>query len=328
MRAWQSLYPGRPPGDRAWVRIVKAAKNYAFGRLESLVVASPSRVEPDCPVFAQCGGCCYRHISYEAELAIKEERVRDALTRIGGFEELPLSPIVGAASRDGYRNKALLPLGLSKSGGLTLGFYAPNSHRIVDCESCRLQPPVFNRAMGAFRSWAAQYGDPVYEEESHSGRMRRLYLRLGEETGEVLACVVVNGNGLHHEAELVQALRKAVPGLKSVVINSNRDRTNVALGKRCRTAWGSDAIEDTLCGLRFRISPLSFYQVNPHPGGAPVRAGGPLRRAHRGGTPSGPVLRHGDHRALHGPGRPAGDRRGGGPPGGGKRPGERPDQRH
>ena len=254
--------PRTAPGDRAWVRIVKAAKNYAFGRLESLVVASPSRVEPDCPVFAQCGGCCYRHISYEAELAIKEERVRDALTRIGGFEELPLSPIVGAASRDGYRNKALLPLGLSKSGGLTLGFYAPNSHRIVDCESCRLQPPVFNRAMGAFRSWAAQYGDPVYEEESHSGRMRRLYLRLGEETGEVLACVVVNGNGLHHEAELVQALRKAVPGLKSVVINSNRDRTNVALGKRCRTAWGSDAIEDTLCGLRFRISPLSFYQVN------------------------------------------------------------------
>lgn len=254
--------PLTAPGDVARVRIVKAAKNYAYGRLEELVSPSADRMEPDCPCFAQCGGCCYRHITYEAELGIKAARVQDALTRIGGFRSLPVRPILGADSRDGYRNKALLPLGIKKDGSLSMGFYAVNSHRIVDCEECRLQPEEFNRAMGAFREWAAAYGDPVYDEATHSGRMRRLYLRKGEMTGQILACVVVNGNGLHHETELVQALKQAVPGLASVVVNSNRERTNVALGQKCRTIYGMDTIEDTLCGLRFKLSPLSFYQVN------------------------------------------------------------------
>ncbi len=254
--------PLTAPGDVARVRVVKAAKNYAYGRLEELVSPSADRMEPDCPCFAQCGGCCYRHITYEAELGIKAARVQDALTRIGGFRSLPVRPILGADSRDGYRNKALLPLGTKKDGSLSMGFYAVNSHRIVDCEECRLQPEEFNRAMAAFRQWAAAYGDPVYDEATHSGRMRRLYLRKGEMTGQILACVVVNGNGLHHETELVQALKQAVPGLASVVINSNRERTNVALGQKCRTIYGMDTIEDTLCGLRFKLSPLSFYQVN------------------------------------------------------------------
>lgn len=254
--------PLTAPGDVIRTKIVKTAKNYAYGRLEEVLAPSPDRIEPDCPVFAQCGGCCYRHISYEAELKIKTDRVRDALTRIGGFDSLPLRPILGAGSRDGYRNKALLPLGEKKDGTLAMGFYAVNSHRIVDCESCRLQPEEFNAAMKAFRQWAAKYGDPIYKEENHSGRMRRLYLRKGEKSGEIMACVVVNGNGLHHEQELVSALREAVPGLASVTINSNRDKTNVALGKKCRTAWGGDVIRDTLCGLTFRLSPLSFYQVN------------------------------------------------------------------
>ena len=262
---WEGMAVFTPltaPGDRARVRIVKVAKSYAFGKLEELLSPSPDRIEPDCPCFSQCGGCCYRHITYEAELRIKEARVRDALQRIGGFDKLPLRPILGGNSRDGYRNKALLPLGTKKDGSLAMGFYAVNSHRIVDCSCCRLQPEEFHRAMDAFREWAAAYGDPVYDEATHSGRMRRLYLRKGEETGQVLACVVVNGNGLHHEAELVEALNRAVPGLASVVVNSNRERTNVALGKRCRTIYGSDTIEDVLCGLTFQLSPLSFYQVN------------------------------------------------------------------
>ena len=262
---WEGMAVFTPltaPGDRARVRIVKVAKSYAFGKLEELLSPSPDRIEPDCPCFSQCGGCCYRHITYEAELRIKEARVRDALQRIGGFDKLPLRPILGGNSRDGYRNKALLPLGTKKDGSLAMGFYAVNSHRIVDCSCCRLQPEEFHRAMDAFREWAAAYGDPVYDEATHSGKMRRLYLRKGEETGQVLACVVVNGNGLHHEAELVEALNRAVPGLASVVVNSNRERTNVALGKRCRTIYGSDTIEDVLCGLTFQLSPLSFYQVN------------------------------------------------------------------
>ncbi len=254
--------PLTAPGDLAQVKIVKKAKNYAYGRLEKLLSPSSDRVEPDCPVFSQCGGCCYRHISYAAEQLIKWERVRDALDRIGGLKELPLRPILGAESRDHYRNKALLPLGTDKEGKLTMGFYAVNSHRIVNCESCRLQPEEMNAAMAAFRTWEREYGDPIYQEESHTGRMRRLYLRKGEKTGEIMACVVVNGNGLHHEQELVSRLREAVPGLVSVIVNSNREKTNVALGKKCRTVWGADTIQDELCGLRFRLSPLSFYQVN------------------------------------------------------------------
>lgn len=254
--------PLTAPGDTAQVRIVKVLKNFAYGRLEELLSPSPDRVEPDCPVFSQCGGCCYRHITYEAEKRIKWERVRDALSRIGGFPDLPLLPILGAESRDGYRNKALIPLGIKKDGTLSMGFYAVNSHRIVDCESCRLQPEEMNAAMTAFREWEKQYGDPVYDETAHTGRMRRLYLRKAEKTGEVMACVVVNGNGLHHEPELVSALQEAVPGLKSVVINRNREKNNVALGPKCRTVWGADTIRDELCGLSFQLSPLSFYQVN------------------------------------------------------------------
>lgn len=250
------------PGDLARVKIVKAGKTYAFGRLEHLLEPASCRTESDCPVYAQCGGCCFRHISYEAELKIKAQRVRDALERIGGFRELPVEPILPSPSPDGYRNKALLPIGTAADGEMKLGFYARNSHRIVDCPSCRLQPEEFNRAMEAFRRWAARWGDPVYQESNHTGRMRRLFLRKAELTGEVMACVVVNGNGLHHEQELTSSLRAAIPGLTCVVINSNRERTNVALGRKCRTVWGREAIRDRLCGLEFSISPLSFYQIN------------------------------------------------------------------
>ena len=254
--------PLTAPGDLAQVKVVKVLKNLAYGRLEKLLSPSPDRIVPDCPVFAQCGGCCYRHISYEAELKIKWNKVRDALTRIGGLADLPLRPILGAEHRNGYRNKGLLPLGEKSDGSLAMGFYAVNSHRIIDCENCRLQPEEFHAAMDAFRAWQKQYGDPIYAEETHTGNLRRLYLRKGEKTGEVMACVVVNGNGLRFEQELFSALRDAVPGLASVVINSNRDKTNVALGKKCRTVWGADTIRDELCGLTFRLSPLSFYQVN------------------------------------------------------------------
>ncbi len=255
--------PLAAPGDRGLVRIVKVGKTFCYGKLEKILAPSPHRVQPDCPCFAQCGGCCYRHITYEEELRVKWQRVQDALERVGGFPQLPLRPILGASSRNGYRNKALLPLGAGPGGRLAMGFYAVNSHRIVDCQACQLHPPVFNQAMEAFRLWAKTYGDAPYDEFSHTGVMRRLYLRMGARTGQVMACVVVNGRGLSHEKELIDYLRQAMPGLSTVVINSNRDRTNVALGKGLRTLYGPGYIEDELCGLRFCISPLSFYQVNP-----------------------------------------------------------------
>ena len=249
-------------GDVLEVRILKVAKTHAFGKIERILSPSPARIEPDCPQFAQCGGCVFRHIRYEEELRAKEQRVRDAVERIGGFTNLPFRPILGALQPDGYRNKAQLPIGRAKDGSLTMGFYAHHSHRIVNCPSCKLQPPSFQAAMEAFRAWVPLSGDEPYEEATSKGRLRHLYLRQAEATGEAMACVVVNGNGVHKEDELVRLLRENVPGLKSVMVNSNRERTNVVLGKKNRVVWGQDHITDRLCGLDFHISPLSFYQVN------------------------------------------------------------------
>lgn len=250
------------PGDRVRAKVLKPAKNVVYCRLEEVLSPSPDRVEVDCPVYAQCGGCSLRQIRYEAELRLKEQRVRSALRRIGGLEDLPVAPILGAPSRDGYRNKALLPVGMDKNGKPTLGFYARNTHRVVPCPDCRLQPEVFTRVARAFLAWAETSGNSVYDETAHSGALRRLYLRQGEQTGQVLACVVVNGSRLRGEEELVAALRSAAPELTGILLNEHRERTNVALGRKFRTLWGKETIEDKLCGLTFTLSPLSFYQVN------------------------------------------------------------------
>lgn len=254
--------PGAAAGDRLLVRIVKLAKNYAFGKIEEILAPSPDRREQDCPVFRQCGGCAFRHIAYEAELCAKERRVRDALERIGGFENVALRPIMGAGRTDGYRNKAQLPLGRSASGELLMGFYALHSHRIVACDGCLLQPPAFLQAMRAVKQWFSESGESVYDEQTGRGTLRHLYLRQAHGTGEVLACLVANGSRLKKEQLLADCLRGSVPGLAGVVLNINRKDTNVVLGPECRVLWGKGTLLDRLCGLCFEISPLSFYQVN------------------------------------------------------------------
>lgn len=254
--------PNAAIGDRLRIRVVKTAKTYAFGKIEEILHPSADRIPVDCPQFSQCGGCVFRHIQYEAELRIKEQRVRDAISRIGGIEGLTIHPILGAPQVDHYRNKAQFPIGRARDGGLLLGFYAHHSHRIVACDTCALQPAVFDQAVQVFRQWEQEYPQEVYDESTGKGRLRHFYLRYAQATGEMMVCVVVNGNGLVGEDRLVQLLREQVPEVKSVVINSNREKTNVILGKKCRTVWGADTITDILCGVRFRISPLSFYQVN------------------------------------------------------------------
>ena len=254
--------PGAAQGDRLCVRIVKLAKNFAFGKIEKILASSPDRIEQDCPVFRQCGGCAFRHIAYEAELRAKERRVRDALERIGGLENAELRPIMRADQTAGYRNKAQLPLGRSASGELLMGFYALHSHRIVACSGCLLQPPVFSQAMQAVKQWFSQSGESVYDEQTGRGTLRHLYLRQAPGTGEILACVVANGSRLKKEQLLVDCLRGGVPGLSGVLLNINRKETNVVLGPECRVLWGKGVLLDCLCGLQFEISPLSFYQVN------------------------------------------------------------------
>ena len=251
-------------GDTVDCRIVKVASGYAFGRIERLLEPSPDRVtEPEgagCPAFGKCGGCVYRHVRYEAELRYKRQRVADALQRIGGLELAP-QPIVGADRPDRYRNKAQYPVAPGPEG-LRIGFYAPRSHRIVEQHHCLLQPPVFGQVVDIIARWAKEAGAAGYDEQTGAGLLRHIYLRQAEATGEVMVCLVCTSGKLPRTEELVAGLRAGVPGLAGVVVNLNRERTNVILGKDEFVLWGKDHITDTLCGLNFRLSPQSFYQVN------------------------------------------------------------------
>ncbi len=253
--------PETIPGERVLAHIIKSAKTYAVGKAIQIIRPSSERQKPDCPLFPRCGGCVYRHMSYAQELRAKEQKVQDALERIGGYEGFTVEPIVGAEKPERYRNKAQFPIGKNEQGEVVLGFYAQRSHRIIPCEDCKLQPEAFSRAAAAFREWAALYPAPVYDESSHTGKLRHFYLRQAS-SGDVMACLVVNGNGVHHEQELAEILRLRVPELKSLFVNCNREDTNVVLGKKNRLVWGEETLTDTLCGLEFTISPLSFFQVN------------------------------------------------------------------
>lgn len=249
-------------GDKLEVKILKTAKTYAFGKIEKILEPSNDRIKPDCPQFSKCGGCVYRHISYRAELEAKRQRVNDAIERIGGFKNMAIKQILGAENVDRYRNKAQLPVDKAPNGIMTLGFFAKHSHRVINCEECLLQPEAFTAAMKAFKEWQGKTGEDVYDEKTGRGHLRHLFLRQAPSTGEIMVCVVVNGNGVHNEPLLVKLLTDSVPGLKSVMINVNKEKTNVILGEKYRTIWGQDFITDELCGLKFRISLNSFYQIN------------------------------------------------------------------
>ena len=248
-------------GDALEVRILKVKKTYAFGKIERIVSPAATRIIPDCPHFAQCGGCVWRHISYEEECRVKQQKVQDAVARIGGIDA-PVKPIIPSECVLRYRNKAQLPVGIDKNGKPVMGFFAFHSHRIIDCADCALQPACFADVMRITRDFLAQTDNDVYDEQTGKGRLRHLYIRLGEVTNELMVCYVVNGNGLKQEDLLVRMLREGLPNLKTVVINSNREKTNVILGRKNRTVYGSGVITDKLCGLIFTISPFSFWQVN------------------------------------------------------------------
>ena len=231
--------PGAALGDTLNVRILKTEKTYAYGKIEEIRTPSPDRIAPDCPQFGKCGGCAFRHLRYEAECRAKEQRVRDALERIGGCDPDLVQPIHPAASPDRYRNKAQFPLGLDENGRLSAGFFAPHSHRIVPCEDCLLQPEVFRSAVRAVKRWHRETGESVYDEGTGKGRLRHLYLRAAMGDGGVMVCLVINGSGVQNEARLVELLREAVPGLvhtarHTTEVGGARSHLANPLGSECR----------------------------------------------------------------------------------------------
>ena len=247
-------------GDKLKIRIVKVQKNYSFGIIEEILQPSPDRVDDHCPVYKKCGGCAFRHISYEAELRHKAEFVQSNLRRLGGLDPVML-PITPSPLVQGYRNKAQYPI-REYDGKIEAGFFAKRSHRVISCASCDLQPAFFEQILEYTKQFLEEYHISAYDEQTGKGKVRHLYIRYGEVSGEVMVCLVVNSERLPHATEYVEGLLKVCPQVVSVVLNINREQNNVILGQKCITLYGKDTIEDTLCDVRFELSPLSFYQVN------------------------------------------------------------------
>ncbi len=251
--------PGTILGERWEVQLLKVKTNVAWGRAVRLLAPSPERVELDCPLAGRCGGCQYRHMTYEEELRAKRQRVQDALTRVGGVSLEP-PQVLGAENPLRYRNKVQFPVAQEKRG-LAVGYYRSRSHDVLDVDDCLLQPETVTTLRRAFKGWMERYRVPAYDEGTCQGLIRHLYVRTNQ-AGEALCCVVANGTRLPHAPELVQSLRQAVPTLAGLVLNTNTKDTNVILGPNYRTIWGRDFLEERLCGMTFRLSVPSFFQIN------------------------------------------------------------------
>ena len=248
-------------GDKIRFKAVKVLKNYGYGILEEIIVPSSDRIQVDCPSFKQCGGCSFRHISYEAELRLKEKSVRDAFQRIGGFFLEP-EPILHAPNSEHYRNKAQYPLGTDEKGNAIAGFYAKRSHRLVPTDCCRIQDQRFAPIVQWILDFINEYRISIYDEKTGKGLLRHIYLRIGRGSGEIMVCLVSTGKTLPHCREFIQGLQTQFPQVTSVVLNRNSRNTNVILGEEFYTLSGKEAIKDYFLDREFYIVPPSFYQVN------------------------------------------------------------------
>ena len=261
--------PNAIRGEVCTVKLTHVSRNSAHAKIEQIIKRSPHRIARICPEAKLCGGCQLHHMDYAEELQFKAQKVTDALNRIGG-QALERVPITGSmASPDaetngwtaGYRNKAQYPVA-EQNGKPVAGFYKSRTHNVISVRRCAILPELFDRVRDVVISWAEEDRVPAYVETTGKGLLRHIYVRKGAVTGQVMVCLVVNGTSLPREARLVNALRREIPGLASVILSVNPKKTNVVLGDRFRTLWGSGEIEDELCGFTFRLSPRSFYQVN------------------------------------------------------------------
>ncbi len=253
---------GAIAGERVQVKILKVAKNYAYGKLMHLIQRSPDRIEPSCPHYKRCGGCQLQHLSYDAQLSYKTQQVKDAFQRIGGLPDILVHPTIGMEDPWRYRNKAQFPIGFIRDQ-LALGFYAPRSHDLVDIDKCPIQHGINDKVTSIVRAFIKTYDIPVYKEEKHEGILRHVVTKVGFKSNQLMVIVVTNGPDLPRRSELVTLLREGIPGITSIVHNIQSQKSNVVLGDKNITLWGQDYILDSIGELKFKISPLSFFQVNP-----------------------------------------------------------------
>ena len=250
-------------GDTVTAKIMKAKKNYGYGRLMEILKPSPYRVDPICPSARQCGGCQLQAVSYEEQKAFKEKKLRGHLERIGGFKELPMEPLIGMDEPYHYRNKAQFPVGRNKEGRIVTGFYAGRTHAIIENRDCALGIPQNKEVLDRVIAHMEKYNIAPYDEMTGKGLVRHIFVRYGLFTGELMVCLIINGQDLPHQKELVEKLGE-IPGMTSISLNINKKRNNVILGDKVKTIWGKEYITDKIGDISYEISPLSFFQVNPH----------------------------------------------------------------
>ena len=257
---------GAIPGEHVRVLIMKAKKNYAYAKLVDIIKPSCDRVKPKCEHAGRCGGCTLMHISYEHQLSYKEEKVKNCLVRIGGFErdyiDAITEPIMGMDMPFYYRNKAQFPVSCDKNGKVRIGFYAERSHNIIDTDKCVIQSDISNNIVKIVREWITRYHISPYNELEHTGDVRHIITRIGYHTNQIMVCLVVTRKKVPMLNELVEILKK-IPNMTSICLNINNERTNRIMGDRIISLYGPGYIEDMIGDVHFRISPLSFYQVNP-----------------------------------------------------------------
>ena len=271
---------GALPQDVVKVKVLKAKKTYGYAKVEELISPSPDRVTPKCPVAGRCGGCQLQHYSYARQLQYKADKVRNCLLRIGGIPEERLNAvtesIIGMEVPFYYRNKAQYPVGTDKEGNPVMGFYAGHSHNIIDCTDCAIQEPVNTVILPVIKQFMKEKNISAYNEETGKGLLRHVLTRVGFHTKEVMVCLIINGRKFPGAEELAARVVKTVEEfrkepaaeagtyrLKSFCLNVNTEKTNVILGQEILPVYGDNYITDYIGNIKYQISPLSFYQVNP-----------------------------------------------------------------
>ena len=253
--------PNAIVGEVCRVRIEKAQKTWAAGKIVEILERSPHRINRVCPVAKLCGGCNFHHMDYEEESRLKSERVRACLNRMGG-ENLDTVPILAAPDTTCYRNKAQYPVSINK-GKAYAGFFKAGTHQVIENDRCSILPEQMDAVKDAVIDYVNQYKVSVYDEVAHEGLLRHIYVRRGAVSGQILVCLSINGRNIPKREAMLARLKK-IEGFTTLVLTVNTKKGNVVLGDEYITLYGPGYIEDTLCGLNFRLSPRSFYQVNHH----------------------------------------------------------------
>ena len=250
-------------GDVVTAKIMKAKKNYGYGRLIEVLKPSPYRIEPVCPSARQCGGCQLQALAYQEQLAFKEKKLKGHLERIGGFTDLPMEPIIGMEEPYHYRNKAQFPVGRNKDGRIVAGFYAGRTHSIIENRDCALGVKVNQEILDRVLAHMERFHIEPYNEVTGKGLVRHVFIRYGFFTDEIMVCLVINGQQIPHEKELIRSLCE-LKGMTSICLNINKKRNNVILGEQIKVLWGQGYITDKIGNISYEISPLSFFQINPY----------------------------------------------------------------